>query len=332
MIKGNPIEMEFLSGKKIAIDAFNTIFQFLSIIRDRQTGQPLMDSKGCVTSHLSGLLYRTANFLQAGIKPIYVFDGKPPAFKLAVSKERREIREAAHAKWQAALEAGEAKEEILKAAKMSSRLTSEMLDQSKDLLSYMGVPWVQAPSEGEAQCAMMCRQKIVYASASQDWDSLLFGSTRLVRNLSVSGRRKIPRKENYVEIKPELLEINPVLEQLGLTREQLIVMAMLMGTDFNPGVQGYGPKKALKLVKEEKTLKRILEKIEWIGPPPEEVFELFMNPPSVETSPEFKPPQPQKIIKMMVDEHEFSQERVDKVLKTLEEAQPKSGGLGKWVK
>ena len=324
--------MEFLSGKKIAIDAFNTIFQFLSIIRDRQTGQPLMDSKGRVTSHLSGLLYRTANFLQAGIKPIYVFDGKPPAFKLAVSKERREIREAAHAKWQAALEAGEAKEEILKAAKMSSRLTSEMLDQSKDLLSYMGVPWVQAPSEGEAQCAMMCRQKIVYASASQDWDSLLFGSTRLVRNLSVSGRRKIPRKENYVEIKPELLEINPVLEQLGLTREQLIVMAMLMGTDFNPGVQGYGPKKALKLVKEEKTLKRILEKIEWIGPPPEEVFELFMNPPSVETSPEFKPPQPQKIIKMMVDEHEFSQERVDKVLKTLEEAQPKSGGLGKWVK
>ena len=309
--------MEFLSGKKIAIDAFNTIFQFLSIIRDRQTGQPLMDSKGRVTSHLSGLLYRTANFLQAGIKPIYVFDGQPPAFKLAVSKERREIREAAHAKWQAALEAGEDREEVLKAAKMSSRLTGEMLDQSKDLLSYMGVPWVQAPSEGEAQCAMMCRQKIVYASASQDWDSLLFGSTLLVRNLSVSGRRKIPRKENYVEIKPELLEINPVLEQLGLTREQLIVMAMLMGTDFNPGVQGYGPKKALKLVKEEKTLKRILEKVEWIGPPPEEVFELFMNPPAVETSPEFKPPQREKILKMMVEEHEFSEERVQKVLKTL---------------
>jgi len=332
LIKGNPVEMEFLSGKKIAIDAFNTIFQFLSNIRDRQTGQPLMDSKGRVTSHLSGLLYRTSNFLQVGIKPIYVFDGKPPAFKLAVTKARREIREAAHAKWQAALESGAEAEEILKAAKMSSRLTSEMLDQSKELLTYMGVPWVQAPSEGEAQCAMMCRQKIVYASASQDWDSLLFGSTRLIRNLSVSGKRKIPRKENYIEIKPEILELNSVLEQLGLTKEQLIMVAMLMGTDFNPGVRGYGPKKALALVKEEKTLKKILEKVEWVGPPPEEVFDLFMNPPAEETSPEFKSPQKQKLLKLMVDEHEFSEERVQKVLKTLEEVQPKSSGLSKWTK
>ncbi len=329
LVKGQPIEMEFLSGKKIAIDAFNTIFQFLSIIRDRATGQPLMDSKGRITSHLSGFFYRTANFLQAGLRPIYVFDGQPPQFKLAVSKERREIREAAHAKWQAALEVGAPQEEILKAAKMSSRLTDEMLVQSKDLLTYMGIPWVQAPSEGEAQCAVMCRQKIVYASASQDWDSLLFGSTRLVRNLSVSGRRKLPRKENYIEIKPEILELNPVLEQLGLTREQLILVAMLVGTDYNQGVAGYGPKRALAFVKGEMP-KKVLEKIE--DPNADVIFNFFLNPPAIETSIEFKPLQPQKILKLMVDEHEFSEERIQKVLKGLEKVQPKSSGLGKWVK
>lgn len=332
IIRGTEMELKQLSGKKIAIDAFNTLYQFLSIIRDRETGQPLMDSKGRVTSHLSGLLYRTTKFLEAGIRPVYVFDGKPPKFKFYTREERRDIRAAAHAKWQAALERGAPREEILKAAKGATRLTGEMLEQSKQLLDYMGVQWMQAPSEGEAQCAHMCSKKIVWASASQDWDSFLFGSPRLVRNLSVSGKKRLPRTGAYIEVKPEILELENILAELGLTREQLIIVGLLMGTDFNPGVKGYGPKKALALVKKEKTLSKVLEKVDWQGPPAQEVLDFFLKPPVSDKELEKKVLQPEKLRKMMVDEHDFSPGRVEKVIRTLESTRPKSTSLGKWIK
>jgi len=332
VIKGEPVEMAQLSGKKIAIDAFNTLYQFLSIIRDRETGQPLTDSKGRVTSHLSGLLYRTTKFLEAGIKPIYVFDGTPPAFKFATSVERREIRSAAHAEWQAALESGAPAEEILKAAKRSVRLTGEMIDGAKTLLDFMGVQWVQAPSEGEAQCAHMCASGTVWASSSQDWDSFLFGSPRLVRNLSVSGKKRLPKTGAYIDVNPEIFELNKVLSVLNLTREQLIIAGLLIGTDFNPGVKGYGPKKAIALAQKEKTLESVLAKVTWEGPPAQEVMDLFLHPPVTDEQPGQKLLQPERLRKMMVDEHEFSAERMEKVVKTLEGLRPKAGSLGKWVK
>jgi len=332
VIKGDAVELPQLSGKKIAVDAFNTLYQFLSIIRDRETGTPLTDSKGRITSHLSGLLYRTTKFLEAGIMPIYVFDGRPPAFKFATSAERREIRTAAHAKWQAALEEGAPAEEVLKAAKRSVRLTGEMVDSAKMLLDYMGVQWVQAPSEGEAQCAHMCAAGTVWASASQDWDSFLFGSPRLVRNLSVSGRKRLPKTGAYIDVNPEILELKNVLAALNLTREQLIVAGMLIGTDFNPGVKGYGPKKAIKLVQAEKTLENVLAKVAWEGPPAQEVMDFFLKPPVSDEPPAQKLLQPERLRALMVDEHDFSAERVDKVIKTLEGVRPKAGSLGKWVK
>lgn len=332
LIKGETIEMLQLSGKRIAVDAFNTLYQFLSIIRDRETGQPLVDSKGRVTSHLSGLLYRTTKFLEAGISPIYVFDGKPPAFKFAVSAERREIRSAAHAKWQAALEEGAPREEILKAAKASVRLTGDMLDSAKQLLDCMGVQWVQAPSEGEAQCAHMCANGTVWASSSQDWDSFLFGSPRLVRNLSVSGKKRLPRTGAYIEVKPEVIELKTVLSALGITREQLVIAGMLIGTDFNPGVKGYGPKKAVALVQKEKSLENVLANVSWEGPAATQVMDFFLHPPVIDEKPAQKILQPEKLCRMMVDEHEFSSERIEKVIKTLESLRPKAGSLGKWVK
>lgn len=332
VIKGEAVELAQMSGKKIAVDAFNTLYQFLSIIRDRETGQPLTDSKGRVTSHLSGLLYRTTKFLEAGIMPIYVFDGKPPAFKFATAVERREIRTAAHAKWQAALEEGAPAEEILKAAKASVRLTGEMIDNAKMLLDYMGVQWVQAPSEGEAQCAHMCANGMVWASASQDWDSFLFGSPRLVRNLSVSGKKRLPKTGAYIDVNPEMLELKNVLSALNLTREQLIIAGMLIGTDFNPGVKGYGPKKAIALAQKEKTLENVLAKVAWEGPPAQEVMDFFLKPPVSDEAPEQKILQPEKLRKMMVEEHDFSAERMEKVIKTLEGVRPKAGNLGKWVK
>lgn len=331
IIKGREISLEDLSGKTIAVDAFNTLFQFLSIIRDRETGQPLMDSKGRITSHLSGLFYRTAKFIEAGMKPVYVFDGEPPKLKYNTVQERKEIRAKAEKDWKEALSVGD-KEGAVKAAKMSSRLTGEMIEQSKKLLEYMGVPWIQAPSEAEAQCAHMCKEKQVWASASQDWDSIIFGSPRLVRNLSVSGRRKVPGKEAYYELKPEIIDSKDFFEKVGMSREQMIIVAMLVGTDFNPGIKGIGPKRAMDLVKKEKTLENVLSKIQWEGPSPQEVYNIFKNPPVKDVKIEPVSMDPEKIKKFLVHEFEFSPERIDKAVENLQKIKPSKNSLSKWIK
>jgi flap endonuclease-1 len=318
IIPKKEIELTDLAGKKIAIDAFNTIFQFLSIIRDRFTGEPLKDSKGRVTSHLSGLMYRTINFVDAGIKPIYVFDGEPPKLKKRTQEKREAIRSEAREKWKEALRKGEA---AMKYAQASSQLTDEMLKDAKKLLELMGIPYLQAPSEAEAQCSFMAKKEDVFATGSQDHDALLFGSPRLVKNLSIAGRKKVPNKEVYIELKPELIELKEVLESLGLTQKQLVIMGILIGTDYNEGVKGFGPKRSLEIVREEKTLKNVLQKVKWeedVGP--EEVMKLFLEPQVTEKY-EFrwKPPENEKLMKFMVDEHDFSRERVEKAVQKLQE-------------
>jgi len=211
LIPSKEIELADLSGRKIAIDAHNCIYQFLSIIRDRMTGEPLKDSKGRVTSHLSGLLYRTSNLLEAGIRPIFVFDGpETPEFKKETVEKRKKARKEAKKKWEEALKKGE---EAIRYAQAASELKDKMIEDSKELLEAMGIPWLDAKSEGEIQCAYMCKKKDVWASASQDYDSILVGSPRLVRNLSITGRRKLPRKETYIEIKPEIIELGQILSR-----------------------------------------------------------------------------------------------------------------------
>lgn len=318
IIPKKEVELADLAGKKIAIDAFNTIFQFLSIIRDRFTGEPLKDSKGRVTSHLSGLMYRTINFVDAGIKPVYVFDGEPPKLKRRTQQEREQIRKEAREKWQEALRKGEA---AFKYAQATSQLTDEMLKDAKKLLELMGIPYLQAPGEGEAQCSFMTKKGDVFATGSQDHDSLLFGSPRLVKNLSIAGRKKVANKEAYTEVKPELIELKEVLESLGINQKQLIIMGLLIGTDYNDGVKGYGPKKSLEIVKEEKTLDRVLKKVKWEeSTQPEEIMNLFLKPNVMEKYEfKWKPPEEEKLLNFMVDEHDFSQERVNKAIQKLQE-------------
>jgi flap endonuclease-1 len=323
------IEIEELSGKTMAVDAFLWLHQFLSIIR-QPDGTPLKDSKGRITSHLSGLFYRSARLIEKNIKLIWVFDGEPPSFKAGTTIERRAVKEEADKRWKEFLEKGDLKE-ARKAAQATSRLTNEMIEQSKNLLDYMGIPVVQAPSEGEAQCSYICENNLAYAVASQDSDSLLFNSPRLIRNLSITGRRRLPRQGVFVEVKPELIELKSVLKELGISREQLVMVGLLVGTDYNPGIEGYGPKKALALVKKEKTLKNILKNIEWNWDvPAEDLYEFFLNPPVSKVDINFKPLQTDKILEMLVDQHEFSKERVEKVIKTLTDA--KQTSLGSWLK
>lgn len=320
IIPKREIELIELSGKKIAIDAYNTLYQFLSIIRDRITGEPLRDSKGRITSHLSGLFYRTSNLIEAGIKPLFVFDGEPPKFKKKTLEAREELKKEARKKWEEALEKGE---EAITYAQATARLTDEMVEDSKKLLDFMGIPWVQALSEGEAQCAYMCKKGDVWSSASQDFDSLLMGSSRLVRNLSITGKRKLPRKEVYIEVKPEMIELEEVLSKLGINQKQLIIIGILIGTDYNPeGIKGIGPKKALDLVKQHKTLDKVLQNVDWkFDVSAEDIYNFFLEPPVTNKYKlEWKEPQPDKIIEFMVGEHDFSRERVEKTIEKLQAA------------
>jgi len=328
------VELTELSGKKIAIDALNQIYQFLSIIRDRMTGEPLKDSKGRITSHLSGLFYRTAKLIEAGISPAFVFDGEPPAFKKRTIEKREEMKKEAEKKWKEALEKGE---EAITYAQAAAKATDEMIEESKKLIKLMGLPVIQAPSEGEAQCAFMTIQGDVFASASQDYDSLLFGSPRLIRNISITGRRKLPRKEVYIEVKPEIIELEKLLSELSIDRKKLVIMGLLIGTDYNPGgVKGIGPKKALELVKKCKNLKEVLKKVEWkFNVDAEEIFEFFLDPPVTKKYKlEWKRPEREKLIKFMVDEHDFSSERVEKVIDNLEKrfVSGRQASLSSWFK
>jgi flap endonuclease-1 len=317
---GTDIELRDLAGKKIAIDAYNTLYQFLSIIRLR-TGEPLQDSKGRITSHLSGLFYRTAKLLESGIKPVYVFDGKKPEFKTATTEARREAREEAAQKWEEALAAGR-EAEARKYAQAAVQLTDEMIFESQKLLNAMGIPIIQAPSEGEAQCAKLVLDGSAFAAGSQDYDTLLFGCPKLVRNISITGKRKVPGKEVWMEIKPEVLELRSILDNLNITREQLVIIGILSGTDYNPGgIKGIGPKKALELVRKYKSLDAILKKVEWsFDVQAADIYNFYLNPPvSSDYDIQFSSPKQEEIIRIMVDEHDFSLERVQKTIKVLAE-------------
>ncbi|MCK5234355.1 MAG: flap endonuclease-1 [Candidatus Aenigmarchaeota archaeon] len=320
------IRMEDLSGRILAVDGFNILYQFLTTIKDRETGEPFKNSKGNVTSHLSGLFYRSVNLLHAGIKLIYVFDGERPELKLATVNNRAEIKKEARRKFEIAKENGD-REAMLKYAGATVRLTDEMLLEAKKLLDAMGIPWVQAPSEGEAQAAHMALKGDAYAVMSQDVDTLLFGTPRLVQNLSVTGRRKLPGKNMWIDVSPQMIELDKVLSEFDVTREQLIIMGMLIGTDYNPdGIKGLGPAKALKLVKEEKTLEKVLSKVEWeFECDPNKVFDLFIKPDVTDDYKiEFNEPDAEKIHRLLVDEHEFSEDRITNSLKKLDDVRKRN--------
>ncbi len=318
LVPRKEIDLGNLAGKRLAIDALNMIFQFVAIIRDRLSGQPLRHHDGRVTSHLSGLLYRTLSYLEAGIEPVYVFDGPHPDFKARVVAQRRQLRETARLKWEAAVRAGEP---VIKYAQASGGIDGDVLESSMELLALMGVPWIQAPSEGEAQCAWMCRQRMAYATASQDFDSLLFGSTRLVRNLSVTGKRKLPGRNEFVPVKPELIELKDVLATLGLNRQQLVVVGLLIGTDYHKGIRGIGPKKALKLVQEKRTLRNVMASVDFADEVDiRQVYDFFLNPPHTEEiALGRRRPDVKGLLEFLVEEHDFLPERMEKAVGRLSE-------------
>ncbi|MHA2602372.1 MAG: flap endonuclease-1 [Candidatus Thorarchaeota archaeon SMTZ1-83] len=325
IVTADPISLRELGGRKIAIDAFNTIYAFLASIR-QPDGTPLMDRKGRVTSHLSGLFYRNLNLLENEIGPVFVFDGEAPKLKDAEVQRRREIRDEAREEWARAKAEGRI-EDARKAGQASSRLTRPMIDESKELLAALGIPVIQAPSEGEALAAQMTRANIVWASASQDNDSLLYNCPRMIRNLNISGRRRFGRSK-YRTINPELIDLDLNLKLLKITREQLIDVAILVGTDYNDKLEGVGAKTALKWVSQHGSLEKIEKKrgIK-LDFPYEEIRNIFLNPPKMHVdAPKWNNPDHDAIIQILCGEHDFSSNRVEKSLERLDEALKETRG------
>ena len=327
-----PVKLEDLSGKVIAIDAYNTIYQFLSIIR-QPDGTPLKNSSGQITSHLSGLFYRTSNLVEMGLKPIYVFDGKPPALKSEEIERRHQVKVGAIASYAKAAASGDT-EKMRMYAQVATTMKDYMVPDSKKVLELMGLPWIQAPSEGEAQAAYMTKKGDADYCASQDYDSLLFGAPKLLRNVTISGRRR--RGRVFVEIVPEIIELSKTLSECEVTYEQLIDVGILIGTDFNESVKGIGPKTALKLIKQYGNLESAVQHIEnvtfadKIG----QIRKIFLHPQVTDDyNVEWREPDEKGLMDFLCREKEFSEDRIKKSLERMTAGSKKEKGkvsLEKW--
>ena len=326
------IQLEDISNWKLAVDGYNTLYQFLAIIRGADGGH-LRDSQGRVTSHISGLFYRNINLLELGMKLVYVFDGKPPELKTEEIRRRSEQRREAKDQYLRALQAGDMVQ-ARKFAEASTVLRRDMVADAKELLDAMGVPWVDAPSEGEAQASVMAAEGTVNAVASQDHDSLVFGAPVLVRNVTISGKRRLPSKGIVINVVPERITLSTVLATTGLTRDQLVDFAILLGTDFNPdGFEKVGPATALKYLRrygrleEIKELQGQLQTVDYKG-----IRDLYSNAPSAKgVHPEWKPMDRQRLISYLVTERSFSRDRVEAAIARVQSSKvSESETLEKW--
>jgi flap endonuclease-1 len=326
------IQLEDISGWSLAVDGYNTLYQFLAIIRGMDGGH-LKDSQGRVTSHISGLFYRNVNLMELGIKLVYVFDGKPPELKTEEIQRRSAQRREAKDQYLKALQAGDMVQ-ARKYAEASTVLRRDMVSDAKALLEAMGIPWVDAPSEGEAQASLMAAEGTVKAVASQDHDSLVFGAPILVRNVTISGKRRLPSKGIVINVQPERITLSNVLSTTGLSREQLVDFAILLGTDFNPGgFEGVGPATALKYLKkygrleEIKELKEPLQEVRY-----KEIRDLYLNAPATKgVKPDWRPMDRERVLRFLVGEHSFSRDRVEAAIARVQSTKPtQSETLEKW--
>ncbi|WP_337860745.1 flap endonuclease-1 [Ferroplasma sp.] len=307
------------SGITVSVDAFNVIYQFLSSIRG-ENGEPLKDSFGNITSHLSGVFYRSATLLENNIKPVYSFDGKPYHLKSETLKERKAIKDKNIAELNIAISENDT-EKIKNLSSRINYITDDIVSESKKLLDLMGLPWVQAPSEGEAQASYMSKNGTVNSVISQDYDCLLFGAKRILRNFTMYGRRRLSGTGKFINITPEIIDLKENLETIGISQEQLIDIGILVGTDFNPGIRGIGAKTGLSLIKKYGNIGNVLKEkgnsIENL----DEIKELFLNPPVEKIEQlNFRPPDRKGIISYLCGEHGFSENRINSILDQIEKS------------
>jgi len=312
------IEMKDLAGERIAVDAFLTAYQFITSLRARGEGKDgtyLRDSSGRPVSHLMGFLDRSAALVEAGIDPVFVFDGRPHELKFDTLAERKERRVNAVEKWEAAIEA----EDWKAADKLGAQVVSyspEMVQETQQMLDLLGISWIEAPMEAEGAASVWCRQGQVAGVASQDWDVLLYGSPVMVRNLTSHGTKRYGRM-----ITAERIVLADLLEEHGISHEQLVDLGIMVGTDFHPGIRGIGPKTGLKLIKEFGTIEAICEAKEKELPERlDEIRDLFMNHPISGELPASGMADEDGLRQFLIDERDFSERRVNRALERMKSA------------
>ncbi|GAA99233.1 hypothetical protein E5Q_05927 [Mixia osmundae IAM 14324] len=304
------LEMKNLFGRKVAVDASMSIYQFLIAVR-QQDGQQLMNESGETTSHLMGFFYRTIRMVENGIKPAYVFDGKPPDLKSGVLKKRFAKRAEATEEGEDAKETGTV-EEIDKLSRRTVRVTKEHNEECQRLLKLMGIPFIIAPSEAEAQCAELCRGGLVYGTGSEDMDTLTFSSPIILRHLTFSEQRKLPI---------DVIELSEVLKGMELTMDEFIDMCILSGCDYVDPLPKIGAKTALKLIKDHGDLDAVVEALkdtpraapeDW---PYREARELFKHPDVLkaeEVDLKWEDPDIEGLVDFLVRDKGFNEDRVRK--------------------
>ena len=330
------INLDYLHNKTLAVDAPMWLYQFLSSIRQRD-GTLLMDSKGKVTSHLMGLFTRLSNLIEQNIKLAFVFDGEPPKLKHFTLEKRKETKAEAEKRFERAKEKADV-ELMKKYASRTSRLTDEMIDEAKKLIEAFGLPVIEAPSEAEAQASLIVKNNNAFALATNDADALLFEAPRIIRNLNMAGKKKKVNTLSYETVNPDLIVLNDNLEHLGVNQDQLIALAMLIGTDYNNGgIKGIGPKTALKLVQKHRTnFEALFNEAKWqehFNFSWNEVFDLIKHmPTNKHYDLKWKEINEGKIVKLLVEEHDFSEERVRNQMESLVKTKQKSNqkGLGEF--
>ncbi len=332
ILKREQTSFKALYGKSFAVDASIELHQFLALIR-RPDGTLFTDSNGKVTSHLIGLLTRTSRLVtDYRLRPVFVFDGRPNPLKKKTIEARRSVQQKAQAEYARAIAARDYSKAWSKVV-MTGRVTGEILADAKRLLSLMGVPWLEALEDGEAQASFMAARGDVWAVGSKDYDCLLFGAPILARYLTLTGREYLPSKKTSRRLVPELVRLADNLEALRITREQLVDIALLVGTDFNEGVTGVGPKKGLALIREYKAAEKLPEKIRSELPKDlESVRNIFLHPLVIENySLKKNEPDPDGIIQFLSEERGFSRDRVQRVADLLvKSGEGADSQLGAW--
>ena len=317
-------EMNNYFGRKIAIDASMSIYQFLIAVRQLGEGQ-LTNDAGEVTSHLTGMLYRTIRMMEAGIKPVFVFDGKAPTMKSGELAKRKERQQAAAAELTRLQEQGDAAaEDIERQEKRTVRASREQSLEVKQLLTLMGVPVLDAPCEAEATCAVLAKAGKVFAVGTEDADALTFGTPFLVRHLNASESKKQP----IVEI-----DLAKALEGLQLTMAQFIDLCILCGCDYCDTIKGIGPKTALKLIQDHGNIEGALKHIDTKKHPLPEPFpfeearSLFVQPDAADpetTELKWGDVDVEGLKKYMVDEKGFAPERIEKAIERIKKCKGKN--------
>ena len=310
IVQPQPLEPADLRGRTLAVDAHGELYQFLALIRLRD-GTPLRDDRGRITSHLSGLFFRTTRLIaEHGLKLVFVFDGVPPVEKAIELQRRRTVRAEFEQAREAAIERGDLATAYAKAT-MTSRLTREMAGEARELIALLGLPVVQAPSEGEAQAAHMARAGHVWAAASKDYDTMIFGAPRLLRFLTISGKEYLPSQGKFRPLVPELIDLDAHLARWEISREGLVDLALLVGTDFNDGVRGIGPKKALALVQRHGRIEEMPDAIREAVGDVTALRRIYLAPNvSDEYAIAFGDPDPDGVIRFLCEERQFSRDRV----------------------